>query len=335
VPKPFVPLLRGGTLFEATLSRLSELAPASRTWVVSASNLAAPTRRALRGHRGVRLLLEPKARNTAAAVAWAAACVAADDPETVVGIFPADHHIPARKTFARTVRGAARVAAAGEHLVLVGVEPTRPDPAYGYLQLGARAQGPAHRVRRFVEKPGVSRARRFLRSGHYLWNAGMVVATAARILEEIEAHAPEIQAPLGGVLADLRAGRPVPRARLVRAWGRVRPISFDYAVLERTSRVLAIRAPFRWSDLGSWDALAEHLDQYRGNAVGGRLPAALVDAERNVIWNTTDKAVTLLGVRDLVVVETDDALLVCAKDRAQEVREVVRQLALGPRRGLT
>ncbi len=122
---------------------------------------------------------------------------------------------------------------------------------------------------------------------------------------------------------------------IARAYGRVRPLSFDYAVLERTSRALAVRGRFRWSDLGSWDALEEHLERRGGNAVGGTPPVALIEASENVIWNTTNKAVVLLGVRGLVVVETQDALLICPKDRAQEVRQVVGQLARGRRRKLT
>ncbi len=191
-PKHFIPLVGGTSPFEATLRRVRELAPPRRTWVVSTSELAPVTRRALRGHPGVRLLLEPEARNTAAAIAWAAARIEAEDPGALMGVFPADHHIPSPRAFARSVRGAARAASDGEWLVLVGIEPTRPDTAYGYLWLGGRVRGTAHRVRRFVEKPSASRARRFLRHGHHLWNAGMLVASARRVLTEAEALAPEL-----------------------------------------------------------------------------------------------------------------------------------------------
>jgi len=326
-PKHFIPLLGGTSLFEATLRRVRELAPPERTWVVSASGLAQATRRALRGHAGVRLLLEPEARDTAAAIAWAAARIEAEDPEALMGVFPADHHIPAPRAFARSVRAAARAASDGEGLVLVGIEPTRPDTAYGYLWLGDRVRGAAHAVRRFVEKPSASRAKRFLRDGQYLWNAGMLVASPRRVLAEAEALAPELWKPLGPSLARIAGGGRVAAGAFARAYRRVRPVSFDYAVLERTSRALAVRGRFRWSDLGSWNALEEHLERRGGNAVGGTPPAALIEASGNVIWNTTDKAVALLGVRDLVIVETQDALLICPKDRAQEVRQVVGQLA--------
>jgi mannose-1-phosphate guanylyltransferase len=314
------------------LDRIGKLAPAGRTRVVSAAPLARITRQALRRVPGAVLMLEPEARNTAAAIAWAAASVAAEDPEGVVGIFPADHHIPSPSAFVRCIRGAARVAAAGESLVLVGIEPDRPETAYGYIQLGELARAPAHRVKRFLEKPDPARARRFLKRGGYLWNAGMVLATAARILEETERHAPEVWKPLGKALEKLSAGGRVPATALARAYRRTERISFDYAVLERSRRVLAVRGSFRWSDLGSWNSLGDHLPALEGNRVGGTKPVSVWDARDNIVWNTTERAIALLGVQDLIVVETDDALLICAKDRAQEVRQIVEQLS-GRRRG--
>jgi mannose-1-phosphate guanylyltransferase len=320
------------TPLEETLRRVRSLAPPGRTWIVTTRELGPRTRRALNSRRGVRLLLEPEARNTTAAILWAAARVAAEDPDGLIAVFPADHHVPSTAAFARTLRAAARAAAGGEWLVLVGIQPDRPDTAYGYLQLGDRMAGSARRVRRFVEKPDAVRARRFLRSGHYLWNAGMLVGRPDLVLAEAEALAPEVWSALGPTLQRVREGEGVTARALARAYRRAAPLSFDYAVLERSRRVLGVRARFRWSDLGSWDALAQHLDRVGGNAVGGSPPLALIESSGNVIWNTTDKAVALLGVRDLVVVETPDALLVCAKDRAQEVRQVVGQLARDRRR---
>jgi mannose-1-phosphate guanylyltransferase len=311
---------------------MGRLATPERTRVVSAASLARVTRRALRPYPGVMLMLEPEARNTAAAIAWAAASVAAKDPDGVVGVFPADHHIPNATSFTRSVRGAARVAAAGDSLVLIGIDPDRPETAYGYLRLGELTRPPAHRVKRFLEKPDSARARRFLKQGGHLWNAGMVLATAARILEETRQHAPEVWEPLGSALEKIAAGGRVSAAALGRAYRRTAKISFDYAVLERSHCVLAVPGEFRWSDLGSWNSLGEHLAELDGNRVAGRKPVATLDARDNIVWNTTDRAVALLGVQDLIVVETDDALLVCAKDRAQEVRRIVDQLS-GRRRG--
>lgn len=325
-PKQFVPLLGGATPLGATLARLARLAPPRRTWVVTSRDLGPLTRRALRGHPGVRVLLEPEARNTAPAVAWVAARVAALRDGGLLGVFPADHHIPQPGRFARDVRAAEDAAADGARIVLIGVPPTRPDTAYGYLRVDAGAPGAAVRVRRFVEKPDERRARRYLRSGSYLWNAGMLIATPERLLRETEERAPEIWGPLGPSLRALADGRRVAGARLDRAYRRAAPISFDYAVLERSSRVSAVRASFQWSDLGSWDALAEYLPRVSGNRVSGTRPVVALESGGNVIWNTTDKAMVLLGVSDLVVVETEDALLVCRKEAAQDVRRIAGEL---------
>jgi mannose-1-phosphate guanylyltransferase len=328
VPKPFVPLVGRRTLLGDTLERLRLLAPASRTTVVSAEELAGATRSALRAHRGTRLLLEPVARNTAAAIAGGAAAALGRGDDGVIGVFPADHHIPDAPAFARAVRVAARAAADGEHLVLLGIEPSRPDTGYGYLRLASRARGAVTRVARFVEKPDARRARRFVAEGSYLWNAGMLLARPETILAETRHLAPEVWDALGSTLEDVASGRRVKRAALARAYRAVRPLSFDYAVLERSRRVFALRGRFAWSDLGSWDALGAHLAAAPGaNRIHGSVPPVLLDAQHNVVWSSTDKAVALLGVKDLLVIQTTDALLVCANHRAQDVRKIVDELA--------
>ena len=327
VPKPFVPLVGRRTLIGDTLARLRLLAPAPRTTVVSAEALAGATRAALRGQRGTRLLLEPVARNTAAAIAWAAAEALGRGDSGVIGVFPADHHIPDARAFAGAVRVAANAAADGEKLVLLGIEPAWPDTAYGYLRLARRARGAVVPVARFVEKPDAARARRFVADGGYLWNAGMVLARPELILAETRALAPEVWEALGPTLERIAAGGRPARAALARAYRAVRPLSFDYAVLERSKRVFALRGRFAWSDLGSWDALGAHLPALGENRVHAGTPPVLLDAQHNVVWSSTDKTVALLGVRDLLVIQTTDALLVCANHRAQDVRKIVDELA--------
>lgn len=335
VPKPFVPLLGDRTLFDATLERVRAISPPRRTWVVSAQELAATTRAALRRHRGVRLLLEPVARDTAAAVAWAAASVSALDREAVIGLFPADHHIPNPRAWERTIRSAAQIARRGDELVLVGIEPVRPDSAYGYIRTGARGPGASLRVRGFAEKPSPQRARRLLRTGRALWNTGMIIARVDRILEECREHAPEVWAALGRILTRTSEGQSVSRVTLARAYRRVKAISFDRAVLERTERVLVLRGRFRWSDLGSWDALSANLRRWKGQQVSGTPPLVSLDAHDNLIWNPSGKPLALVGLSGFVVVNTDDALLICPKDRAQDVRRVVDELSRRGRGDLT
>jgi len=327
-PKPFVPLVAGQTLLDATLERLAQLTEPRRIRVVASRDLEAVAREALASHPGVRLLVEPVPRNTAAAIAWGAACAAAEDPDAVVGVFPADHHIPSPGGFLRTLVAAERAAAHHDGLVLIGIEPREPSTAYGYVRVGDRAAGPggAHRIRAFREKPGAAVARRLVRSGEYLWNAGMVVAPARRIVAECQAHAPEVWGALGGLLERTLRGEAVEAHQLDAAYAQVKPLSFDYAVLERTQRALVVRGRFRWSDLGSWDSLEPHLEAVGGNRVRGRAPVVNIGASGNVVWNQTGRALALVGTEDLIVVETEDVLLICRKDRAQDVRAVVEKL---------
>jgi mannose-1-phosphate guanylyltransferase len=333
-PKPFVALFGGATLLEETLRRSRAVAPPERTWVVAAEPLKAVVRAALAERPRVQTLFEPIARNTAAAIAWTAATVVGRAGSGILAVLPADHHIPDRRAFARDIRQAATIAARRDALVLVGIAPSRPDPAYGYLRIGGVGTDGAAPVRRFVEKPDVPRARRYVRSGRYLWNAGMVVASASRILTEVRSHAPEVWEALGGALEEVARGRRVPRSRLAAAYRRVKAISFDHGVLERARGVLAVPGRFAWSDIGSWDALKDHLPLSEGrNRVLGAKPV-LLDAWDNMVWNESGRAVVLLGVSQLVVVETRDALLVCRPERAQEVRRVVEALSRQGRKEL-
>jgi mannose-1-phosphate guanylyltransferase len=315
-PKPFVALFGGATLLEQTLRRSRAFAPPERTWVVAAEPLKAVVRDALAERSGVQTLFEPVVRNTAAAIAWTAATVVGRAGSGVLAVLPADHHIPDRRAFARDIRRAATIAARRDALVLVGIAPSRPDPAYGYLGIGEVGTDGAAPVRRFVEKPDVPRA------------------SASRILTEVRSHAPEVWGALGGALEEVARGRRVPRSRLAAAYRRVKAISFDHAVLERARGVLAVPGRFAWSDIGSWDALKDHLPPSEGrNRVLGAKPV-LLDAWDNMIWNESGRAVVLLGVSELVVVDTPDALLVCRPERAQEVRRVVEALSRQGRKEL-
>jgi mannose-1-phosphate guanylyltransferase len=333
-PKPFIPLLEEETLLAATLRRARRLSAPGQTWVVAPRALGRLTRASLPRRSRVRVLLEPAGRNTAAAVAWSAAHLAAEAPEALMAVLPADHHIPDAAAFERDLRRAARAAHQSDAIVIVGIPPSRPDPAYGYFRVRpARGRGQLE-VLRFVEKPQRARARRLVASGQYLWNAGMLVASPTRILEETERWAPEVWAPLGRALDRIAGGRRPARRALDAAYRRVRPISFDYAVLERSSRIRAVKARFAWSDVGSWDALAGHLQKADGNRVKGRRRVAIIDSSGNVIWSTTQRTVALVGVEGLLVVDTGDALLVCRDDRSQDVRRVVDLLERSGREDL-
>ena len=323
-PKPLLEVASGHSLLEATVARARRVA-GERVWLVCGREHAAAARRQA-GLPASRVLVEPRRRNTAMAVGLAATRIAAGDPEALMAVLPADHHIPDGKAFAADLRRAADAAQAGDTLVTLGVEPTRPETGYGYIRVGAAvgARPPGvHRVRRFVEKPDAARARRYLRSGNFYWNAGIFVWGVRRILHEMETHAPQVYRALAPLRALGRA-RP-PREALERAYRRAPSEPIDTAVLERSRRVWCLPAGFAWSDLGTWESLAEAM------GVSARVTrviegeALLHDAGGNLVWGG-DRPVALVGVEGLAVIDAGDALLVARLDRSSQMREMVALL---------
>jgi len=345
-PKPFLQVVGGRSLLDATLARARRFAPPERIWIVCGHEHARAVRRAAQLPRG-HVLVEPARRNTALAVAWASQCIEAREPGAVVAVLPADHHIPDGRALARDIRVAARAAADQDVLVALGVRPTRPDTGYGYVRLGGAASGSHARLRRvsrFVEKPDAGRARRYLRDGRYLWNAGVFVWRAARLLEEVEVCCP----PLHRAMAPFRRTRGAARRRanVEKVYRRAPALAVDVAVMERSRRVWTLPVDFAWSDVGTWASLAEELgvgtrrragSGKRPEAAGNRVIAGDVlclDAADNLVWSQ-GRLVALLGVEGLAVVDTGDVILVTRLDRSSDVRHLVGLAKARGREGLT
>ncbi len=330
-PKPLLPVAGGATLLGATVARARRIAPRERIWLVCTADHAAALRREA-GLPPGRVLVEPQGRNTAMAVGFAAARIASRHPGAVLLVLPADHVIPDARAFAAVARRAARAAAGAGALVTLGVRPTRPETGYGYIHVGApadRRHPGLRRVRGFAEKPALARARRYLASGAWLWNAGIFAWRADAILAEIERHEPA----LARALAPLRKPGRVAPATLARAYRRAPALPIDVAVLERSARVWTLPIAFHWNDLGSWASLAGELGVARGasRVVAGE--AWLEDAPGNLVWGA-GRPIALLGVEGLAVIDAGDALLVARLDRSGEVRRVVARLRAAGRREL-
>jgi len=313
-PKHLLALVGARTMLEETAARLRGLVPPSRTLVVTAAAQAAAVRRLL---PGIAVLAEPRPRNTSAAVALAAARIAARDPGAVLVVVSADHWIPDASPFRRTMAAAAARARDARTLLLVGVRPDRPATGYGYLLPGARIRGTAVRpVREFTEKPDLPTARRWLRDGRRLWNSGMFAWRADVLLEEVRRHLPDLHRVLVASGAATAGG-----AALARAYARVPSISVDYGVLERSDRVECVAAEFRWDDLGSFAALLRRRKRDgSGNAARGEV--RLLDCRDVLAVAPPGRRVSVLGVRGLAVVATEDEVLVLPLDRSEEVRRL-------------
>jgi mannose-1-phosphate guanylyltransferase len=323
-PKQLLPVLGTRSMLQETVARVRPVVGRDRILVVTARDQAAAVRAQLRA-RGDTILREPLPRNTAAAVALAALTVARRDPRAVLAVVPSDHAIGDLAAFRADLRLACDVAERLSALVTLGIEPTRPETGYGYLQVGDGLPGARGRVawvRRFVEKPARARAEALLRAGRVLWNTGIFAWRVDVILAALRRHLPAVLGPMEA------AGRS-PRA-LGAAYAGLPSVSIDTGVLERAERLAVVRGRFRWSDVGSWAAL----EPLAGSPPNGRnviRGRALPIDSRGCVVDSPQRLVALLGVEDLVVVDSPDALLVCRKDRAQDVRRVVDELR---RRGL-
>jgi mannose-1-phosphate guanylyltransferase len=308
-----------------TAARLRGIVATENILVVTATRLRKGVERALPALPRTSILCEPVGRNTAPCVAWAAMEIRRRDPDGVMIVLPADHVVRPLDVFRATVLDAMQLADRSASLVTFGIKPTAPETGYGYIRAGrrvARARR-AYAVDAFHEKPSAARARRFVRDGRFFWNSGMFAWRADVILEEIAEHASLVAA---GIEKLRRAHQ---RARLSQALvDRVYPglpsISIDHAVMEKSRRVLMVAAPFAWSDIGSWDAVAALWPRDRARN-SSRDPLVAVAAKNNVVA-TGGKPVALIGVDDLAIIDSGDAILVCRRERAQDVRAVVAAL---------
>jgi len=324
-PKPFMHV-RGVTLLRRTFDRANKVHGCTHTLIVTNHQYAAKTRTELEGggHGGFTMLLEPIARNTAPAVAMAALHAAKQfGDDAILLVLPADNLVEDEAAFGKAVDAAVEAAAAG-HLALFGIEPTAPETGFGYMQVGAPLEGlGARKVLRFVEKPDRATAEAYLAAGGYLWNSGMFCFSVRSILQALTAHAPEI---MRSAAAALEKGKPGDGSVALDAdtFAALPSISLDYAVMERAGNVAAVACAIGWSDIGSWNAVAETVEVDKsGNAFEGN--ATLVDS-RNTYVRSTGRLVATVGVQDLVVVETADAVLVTHKGASQRVKAVVDEL---------
>lgn len=312
-PKQLLPLVDDAPLLVNTVRRLAPAVPAERTLVITNASLAETVRSLLPTLPAENVIAEPRAAGTGPALTWAALEIERRDAETSVMLcVHADWAIADEGAFRSTLERAARVAEERAALVTVGVVPTRPDPGLGYIQPGEAVDG-ARRVARFVEKPDRSSAERMVREG-FLWNSGIFVWRVKDFLEEVRAHAPEIAEGLRlGASSDLR-----------RFFAAVRPIAVDYAVMERSARVLVLPGDFGWDDVGTWGALhrVRSLDA-TSNAVAGAVH--VIDARDNVV-HADSGTVVLYGVHDLVVVTRPGLTLVTTRDRAADLKTLLEKL---------
>ena len=321
------------TMIQQTVARLLPLAPPKRFWVITNEDLRTAIARQLPRLEKRQIIAEPVGRNTAPAIGLAAFLLLRENAQAVIGMFPSDHVIGDESRYHEVLKKGVEIASAGENIVVLGIRPTRPETGYGYIEGGSALGGETPRVRRFTEKPDAQRAAQFVSAGNFFWNSGMFLWSARTLVNALHEHLPQTAGLLEQIAATYGTRKFEPTFR--KLYAKCENISVDYAVLEprsakgeRSSNIFCLPVDFGWNDLGSWTTLHEHHIAKSNPADGNLISAAgtfTLNAEANYI-HAPGKFVAAVGVRNLVVVETDDALLITTRERAQDVGKVVKYL---------
>ena len=327
-PKHVLPLLGERTLFQSAMDRLEGFISPEHILVVTTSSQAEELEKQAPHLSRSNFLIEPQPRGTASVIGLAASVLAKRDPEAVMLVLTSDHYIRNNDLF-RLVMGVAVQVARKHYLVTLGITPTFPATGYGYIKRGAALREkfdyPVYRVLQFIEKPDEAKARVLLASGDASWNSGMFIWRADRILHEFARQMPELKHALDRIGSAW--GTSEQDAILLSEWSQLKPETIDYGIMEHAANVALLPAGgLEWSDVGSWDSLFNVLNpDEHGNVVVNSQHMSL-DTHDSLIYSTGKKLVVTIGVTDLIVVDSDDALLVCRRDQAQQVRQVIEDL---------
>jgi mannose-1-phosphate guanylyltransferase len=326
-PKQLLRLVSDKTLLEATVDRLDRLVSRERILILTNAEQEAAVRKLLPGFPKENIVAEPAKRDTAAAVALGTGWVAARDHAATMVVLPADHIIVNRAAFQETLALAVDAAEETGELVTIGIKPRWACPGFGYIECGepvhlrkGNDKNAIHRVVRFREKPNPDLAESFLRKGNFRWNTGMFVWSVPTVLSVFNRRTPE----LADFISQLRAQGKFESALRAR-FSKLPRISFDYAIMEKADRVLVVEASFDWDDIGSWRAVANYFGKDgQGNATNCAVTA--VDSTKNIIFDEGGTTIALLGIHNLIIVRTDDAVLICHRHQAEKIKDLVGKL---------
>ena len=324
-PKQFLDIVGEGTMIQNTVARLEPLIPPMNTIIVTNKLQQELIYQQLPFLPKENILVEPVGRNTAPCIGWAASWIKHIDPKGVMVVLPADHLIQNVGEFLRIVSVAVGVAEETDALLTIGIQPSHPETGFGYIQfddieernpLAAKGVFP---VKTFAEKPNIETAEKFLASGDFLWNSGMFVWKASSILQEIQTHLPDLFEQL--LVLEASAQQPTFKTVLEQTYGMMKSISIDYGVMEKAGHVYVVKGDFGWSDVGSWDEVVR-LSRTNGEGNFHRGTVVTKDSKNNYV-DAGSKVVATIGVEDLIVVVTEDAVLISRKGKSQDVKEIV------------
>jgi mannose-1-phosphate guanylyltransferase len=327
-PKHLLDIVSKRTIIQETFDRIRSLIPPENILIVTGKKHARELIKQLPEIPAQNIIIEPVGKNTAACIGLAALHIQKKVPDAVMVVLPSDHAITDSRKYLEVISAAAKVADQEGGLVTIGIKPSGPETGFGYLEggdsLGRVAGKEVFRVKSIREKPDLLKARKFVQSGNFYWNSGMFIWKASTIMNEINRFLPELHLGLMTIKESL--GTPKEKATVPKVYKKLKSISIDYGVMEKAGNVFVLPGDFGWSDVGSWDALWEiSAKDTQGNALIGGGSAIFTDAEGALVYSSK-KLVALVGVEDLIIVETKDALLICKKGRSQDVKKVVDAL---------
>lgn len=321
-PKQLLKIIGDQTMLQITVDRLMKCKKTEDIYISTRKDLSTVIKKEIKGVKPKNIIAEPSGKNTAPCIGLSALHISEVDGEAVMGIFPSDHLIVGHRAFEKALNHAAKTAIAKEALVTIGIQPTFPSTAYGYIQFDQDSQVDkldAYPVRTFAEKPHLNTAKRFLKSEDFLWNAGIFIWKVNVFLDELGRHMPDLSNQLVKIGKRIKSGKSYKGI-----WSEIVPDSIDYGLLEKAKNIYVVKSDFRWNDLGSWNAVYDELPKRKnGNLVKGG--GAIIDGENNFIQND-GHFTAVVGLDNVVVISTDDATLVVNKDSVEDVRKAVKFL---------
>jgi mannose-1-phosphate guanylyltransferase len=322
-PKQMLNIFGDNTLLQETVARISQLIPGDNVHVVTTQELSPTIQQQLPDLKDANFIIEPVGRNTAPCIGLAAVKLAQTDLDGLMIVLPADHLISDSDRFLNCLRQALQTAEQHDALVTIGITPTHPETGYGYIQYNPnkpKSTG-AYDVITFAEKPNLETAKRFLASGDFFWNSGMFIWSVRRILKEMETSLPELYSALIEIQELLNSGQAEQAYSL---YASIRPISVDFGIMEKARQVAVVRGDFKWTDVGNWSEVYRLSAKDKNGNVN--LNGNVLIAAKNCYIDSPDRFVALVGVQDLIVINTSDALLICHRDQAQDVKLAVEYM---------
>ena len=318
-PKQLLNIIGDTSMLQMTVDRLKKIKKVTDIYIITRKNLYDLIIQDIKGIKPDHVIVEPSGKNTAPAIGMMAAYLAIDNPDAVMGIFPADHLIVGHRKFEKAVSTASHLAKKGDNLVTIGIKPHYPSTAYGYIQYDEKSEEDhidAYHVKTFAEKPHKKLAERFIASGDFVWNAGMFFWRAGTFMDSLKTFMPDLTDSLNKIAPKLHAGE-----QFDELWKIIDPESIDYGLLEKTDNIYVVTGDFKWNDIGSWSALYDVLNpRDDGNIVRGN--GKVMNGKNNLI-QSNGKFTAVLGLSDLVVVNTDDATLIVPRDKVEDVKDLV------------